>query len=420
MSYGDEEYGEGAWSGGGGAPPTVVEVQPSEGHTGGETLVAVLGTGFRLQLSAAPTVRVLFGELLATSVQVVSGDLLYCKSPEHDEVVVETPLAFITGSATISATAHPFAIGEALTLAGSGAPARPPPPFEPKRAYWVRAAAANTLELAETAGGPALAPTGAATGTVVARTVGAVDVTVQNLDDVGEPIEDELVVALAAFRFRRPDLSSANEGTLARVLRALIQRLKRRIHPNVSFTTSTDYDPDTGDMLNVTLVQELPALVLSDVEIEDDPEYQPDTDVELEADEARFIARRPAEYVRATMALVGVTDNPIVHFNLFQAVRLDFRKSSYVEILRVPGDASFGSVRFHVDLRPVAIPIRAQADNSNVLTWTAQLSIRGIPLEDIPGLSEEKPAGIPAHFPHEATTEFGWTAEEGSFRVIPK
>lgn len=83
--------------------PTLLSVTPSAGHSGGQTVLRVLGTGFQLPPSPAaqgpvptppPTVRVKIGGRAATDVGVVSSSELYCRAPVGDagaarDVIVE-------------------------------------------------------------------------------------------------------------------------------------------------------------------------------------------------------------------------------------------------------------------------------------------------------------------------------------------
>ncbi len=76
------------------AVPTVTSISPTIGHTGGRTLVAIEGTGFRLPVSPAPvngitpvgptSVRVTFGGVLAATVAVAASTLIYATTSIAD------------------------------------------------------------------------------------------------------------------------------------------------------------------------------------------------------------------------------------------------------------------------------------------------------------------------------------------------
>ncbi len=76
------------------AVPTVTSISPTIGHSGGRTLVAIEGTGFRLPVSPAPvngitaegppSVRVTFGGVPATTVAVAASTLIYATTAIAD------------------------------------------------------------------------------------------------------------------------------------------------------------------------------------------------------------------------------------------------------------------------------------------------------------------------------------------------
>lgn len=333
------------------AVPTITSITPGEGHTGGKTLVEIVGTNFKLDPPPSPTgpttpypfppMRVLFGGRPARAVSVVSSTQLYCLTPKGDEEPIRNP-----------------------------------------------------------------------DGTVASY--GPVDVRIDNLDSsTGVPIAGENATATAAFVYRRPDFSQ--EGTLARVVRTLIRELKRQVIANVNFAVHTDYDADTGDMLNLAYVEELPALILSNLEIPENRALAVNDEQDFPADAGRFISRRPPVVVDLNMTLVGVSNDPVELLNLMQAVRVFFQKNPRLEVDRDPDDASRGIVEYDLDFRfSSPVSVSRQADNSNVQSFAGPITIEGVLLEDIPGITNAKPTGIPAHYPHEATTGYGYTADQAA------
>jgi hypothetical protein len=313
-------------------------VSPAAGHSGGQTLVELTGTDFRLPpdppatgptQAPTPTLRVTIGGREATRVAVVSPTLAYCLTPKGDP--------------------------------------------------------------------------GAAR-----------DIVVENLDDDGAVIAAATLES--AFTFERPDLTQESE--LTRVVRALIQELRRQLLDNVHFSSHTDYDDATGDVLNVAFVSKLPALVLSNVEV---PENRTQTDQAIQeyaAGTGRFIGRRPPVAVDVVATLVGVHDNPIALLNLLHATRMFFKKNPWLELDRDASDPSQGAVRYEMDWS-FAGPVSVQRanDSSDVESFGGQIVVRGVLLEDMPGITEAKPTGIPANFPHEATVNYGWTVEDSDTAV---
>lgn len=322
------------------AVPTISSVTPNTGHSGGQTLVEIVGTGFALPPAPAaigktvappPSMTVSVDGRAATNVAVVSATLLYCLMPKGD-------------------------------------------------------------------------PDGGARALVV-----------QNNDAAGAPVVGETATLADAFTYARPNLTEESE--LARVLRAFIEELQRQVIANVSFSTHTDYDADTGDLMNLALVGSLPAIVLGNVEVPDGNGDVEEKD--FDANTGFFISRRPPVTVDVRMTLVGVVDNPITIMNLLQVVRLFFRKNPWLEVVRDPDDLSRGVVMYPLDWS-IAGPatVSHQGDNSNIESFAGTVVIRDVLLEDIPGVSRAKPPGIPAHFPHEATTRFGAKADDEDAVVV--
>jgi len=89
---------------------------------------------------------------------------------------------------------------------------------------------------------------------------GPADVALQNIDASGAAIAGELLIAVHAFTYVRPPLTT--EADLTRLVRKLLQELKRQVLENVVLTVQTDFDADTGDALHLAQVAQLPALVL--------------------------------------------------------------------------------------------------------------------------------------------------------------
>lgn len=322
--------------------PTVTSVNPSTGHSGGRTVVEVVGTGFALPPpppptgvadASAPSVSVTFGGAPAPTVWVASSTLLYALTPEGDPD----------------------------------------------------------------------APT-------------AADVVVQNLDAAGAPVPGESASLTQSYTFVRPDLSV--EGDLAAVVRALIKALRRQIVKNTVFTTHTDYDADTGDELNYVEVQTLPALILSSMDTPEDRAASNAEEEEVDGVGERFAARRPPVVVSVRFTIVGVSDNPIELLNLLQATRGFFKKNARLRVPRSPSDPGAGFAEYAMGFAITGgVGVTSSGDNSNVESFSGQIVVEEVRLEEIPGLPTAGPAGAPTGAPHEGTMELGWKSLDGDDAV---
>jgi hypothetical protein len=330
--------------------PTLSTITPSVGHSGGNTLVKIEGTGFALPPAASPvgpstapppSVTVTIGGRPASNVAVVSSSLIYCLTPKG-------------------------------------------------------ALNADDNESLNTT---------------------AQNVVVQNNHADGTPVVGETATLAAAFTFQQPDLTQESE--LARVIRALMRELKLQVTNNVVFSTHTDYDASTGDLLNTAMVATLPALILGNLEVPEDRIHAVNEEQDFEIPGGLFIKRRPPVVVDVMMTLVGVSDNAITILNLMQVVRAFFKKTPWLVLDRDASDPTLGTVKYELDWSFAGpVSVSHQADNSNVESFGGQVVVRGVLLEDMPGISTSKPPEIPARFPHEATTGIGGVSADDETAVV--
>lgn len=328
--------------------PTIVSITPAVGHTGGRTLVEIVGTGFALPPAPpatgsppdpAPSVQVTIGGVPALQVWAISSTLLRCLTPIHDP---------------------------------SGTPARPARPE---------------------------------TSDPGAAAVPASDVVVQNLDANGDPIPGETATLAAAFSFVRPRL---DQGSItARVVRAFIAELRRQVIDNVNFAPNTDYDPDTGDGMNVAQLASLPGIAIVDLKLPRSQVVQNEQD-ELSDGGTGFVALRPPVLRDAQMTLVGVSDNKEELLTLEEALDLFFRKNPELYVQRDDTDPSFGSVGF--DMQRTSDPqFGTTTDGSNICFFSCEVVVQNIPRQAMPGLPATSIPGAPTERGAEPIVEAGQT-----------
>jgi hypothetical protein len=326
------------------AVPTILSVSPSSGHTGGKTLVVVTGTNFRPPDAPPPTgpaptpppsVRVRFGGLDATRVEVFSSTQLQCLTP------------------------------------------------------WAADYAAPE---------------------------GLVDVEVANLDADGDVVVGEVATLVDGFSYALPDLSV--EGALATAMRAMLRELKRQITPNVSFTVHTDYDPVTGDLLNLANVQALPALVIGEFDVVDSERFPTLGEEDVAAGADRFATMRAPSIVELRFALIGISNDPIEILNLLETTKGFFRKNVRLVVPRDVADSAAGTIEYDLAAAFGATSrVTHAGDNSNVESFAADVRIDGVRLEGIPGAPTARPAGMPSNVPHEAVRGWGHVSADDQSAV---
>jgi hypothetical protein len=234
--------------------------------------------------------------------------------------------------------------------------------------------------------------------------------------DTVELIPGEELVVAKAFAPVRPDLSQ--ESHLATVVGQLILELRRQVLENVTFTTHTDFDDDTGDLLNIATLSELPAILLVGLSTPENREHSPpeeEEDYELNDPTGPlgdFVTTRPAVIVDLVGTLVGVTDDDIQLFNMVQVVRIFFKKNPELDVPRQFGSPSSGTISY--DLHSAIntqLSLTSLGNNSNVQFFAYDFKVEGIRLEDMPGLPMQGVSNLPDGFPAEAVVSVGKTAD---------
>jgi hypothetical protein len=177
-----------------------------------------------------------------------------------------------------------------------------------------------------------------------------VDVVVQNLDTTGVPIAGETAVLADAYLFERPGLTG--ESDLTRLIRKLLQELKRQVLANTSITVSVDYDDTAVDGLDVVALAKVPSVVLSAPRISEDRFYS--TNVARErvvmGPTGPEIERlRPPFTADLAFTITLTTDRTVELLNLTSAIAKFLNQNRWVELLRDPDDPSAGTVRWEMD-----------------------------------------------------------------------
>jgi hypothetical protein len=217
---------------------------------------------------------------------------------------------------------------------------------------------------------------------------GHADVLVQNVDATGAEIPDEQVVARDALRYVHSALTV--ESDLTRLVRVLIQELKRQVLENVVLTVHTDFDADVGAELHLAQIAHLPGLVLMGPELAEDRFFSLNQRPELATGPGQFAQRRVPYTVDLGFTLVGVSDHTTELLNLMAATQLFFHRNKYLEMDRDAGDASAGSIRYEMDLAPDGdLKVTSQPNESNVRSFSGRFVVRGFDLEDLAGFPGE-------------------------------
>lgn len=227
-----------------------------------------------------------------------------------------------------------------------------------------------------------------------ARAEGVVAVTVENLDAAGSPVPGEAATLADAYRFLRARI--VREADLTRLVRVLLQELKRQVLENVSLSVAADFDDTALDGLDVVTVATLPSLVLSGPRLRENRFYSSNelheravatpSGPELER-------RKPAYTVDLEFGLTGASDRAVELLNLIAAVASFLSRNRWLQMPRDPGDPSAGVVRWELD---AAGELRTALDGTdNVRAFTWGLVVRGFDVDEGLPLDRGKAVSLP-------------------------
>jgi len=218
--------------------------------------------------------------------------------------------------------------------------------------------------------------------------VGPTDLVVQNIDAAGIVIPDEQAIAIGAFTYVRLPLTT--EADLTRLVRRLLQELKRQVIENVVLTVQTDFDADAGAELHLAQIAALPGLVLLGPELSENRFYSRNQRPEVPTEPDRFALRRAPYTVDLGFTLIGVSDHTTELLNLMAASQLFFHRNKVLELDRDPANADAGTVRYEMDFASDGdLKVTSQPNESNVRSFSGRFVVRGFDFEDLAGVADE-------------------------------
>lgn len=217
----------------------------------------------------------------------------------------------------------------------------------------------------------------------------AVDVRLDNLNDLGTEIATENVTRTNAYTYGRPGL--APERRLQGATTALVEQLRRHVLPNVHILAGRDYDDTTGTAARAPAT--LPALHLvgpvARLNRFDSADYAADTAATGAVTWQRFT--RPVT-VDLSYQILGWAQNPWHCHNLAQQVLLLFRQHPWLAIPLDPTTPGSPTERHQVEIEWENHPdFAAMAPaTDDLLGWRAGVLVRGVHLADEPGIVIEQ------------------------------
>lgn len=326
--------------------PTITSCTPSAGHTGGQTLIEVSGTGFALPPAPTargptvlpkPSVSVTLGGVACPTVWVISSTLLRALTPIHDP---------------------------------SGLPA-----------------------------------------TDTAPAVSASDLVVQNLDATGAQVPGEVVTLPACYSFQRPVRNATVITVTLLAIEQLVTELARQVHPNVEFQPHTDYDPNTGDGLDLVTFASLPGIGLIGLRLPTSQDIGDREQPEIELGGGLVAVRRQPLIRDAYLTCVGASDSSGELLWLETNIAMFAQKNGAL-LAEYNGSPLFditgNRVSWQLDYRR-GEPVTVNDRTAGVVWFTATFVIRRIVETDMAGITGASTPGD-ALGVHEATTGIAYKA----------
>jgi hypothetical protein len=221
-----------------------------------------------------------------------------------------------------------------------------------------------------------VALTPAYTGDYSADPLAAVDITVRNLDDDGDPIAGEEVVASSAYTYKREPLRPPTlpvRSPFVRVPEDLIVLLRRYIMTNSGLSTHTDYSSD-----GIAVVEaEVPSLFLTDPEVIQDA-YGAENESLWETQGDGSAEKWPPPVMHTLIFdLIGQTNNKEEFLTLMGVTRGFFRANPYYIITAdVPADVSL-----RLPLVVTAEPVNTGSTlGANLYEFSLTFEVRRLPV----------------------------------------
>ncbi len=213
---------------------------------------------------------------------------------------------------------------------------------------------------------------------------GTVSITIRNIDQAGVPLAGEGVTIPNAYTFARPVVGSGEAGeqsNLTRLVRTIVEELRRQILPNVVLTTHTDYD-DTPDGANVAALAKVPGLVLSGPILRLNRFYATNQAREDETTEGETYVLRPSRTVDVAFTIIGVDELMTRNLDLINECTAFFLRNTTLRMARsvaAPSDV----VEYELEIDDGGdFKSVGTANNSNIRAFSGSFLVRGFNIDD--------------------------------------
>jgi hypothetical protein len=178
-------------------------------------------------------------------------------------------------------------------------------------------------------------------------------------------------------------------------VRELIRLWRKSVLPNVSTTTHTEYDAETGDQYNITELAELPAIAIDGPDLAENRFFSVNGMLEVEQPNGEIVLRRAPYTVDLTFAVTGVSNSQVELLNLMTAATLFVDRTPYLYLDRDPDDPTQGRVRYEFDFATNGdFSVEGTESVDNIRSFTGTVVVRGFDIEDLAGFAGERAIGV--------------------------
>jgi len=217
-----------------------------------------------------------------------------------------------------------------------------------------------------------------------------VDVTVENIDDVGALIPGETATSSAAYTYVRPGVAyDSGPYSVTRVTALLIDLLRSEVLANTVLETSTDYDPNTGTAQ--IEVQKTPQLILTGPSLTFNAffTFRGAYPVPGLNPGETFLKRRH-RVVDLEYEIIGVTNSTVELNNLIELLEVVVDRNVSLQFECTPGQGDFIPLELRWEVDPRYERQGASPGLiSDLRVFRSTVEVVGLPLTEIAGVDRD-------------------------------
>lgn len=219
------------------------------------------------------------------------------------------------------------------------------------------------------------------------------DIVITNLDNSGVPIGGETVTVTDGFTYRRVDLSSSTPSRVQALWRTLLRLWKSETIQNVVDSTHTDFDDTETDLLNITALAKLPAIILTGPDLIENRFFTQNQDVAADQPNGDvFIFQKP-RYVDLEFDVTLVTNHKGQLTNLIEIATIFLERNKFIYL----DCGAEGTLKLEMDFAQPNGDFQTRRitrdANSNIHASTGRVGITALTLAGFAGFENDGARG---------------------------